>query len=287
MRGGGVRGGGVNLALTQGWAGAALPAAAGPTLAQVMARVPQRSAVPRWNFQWAFDHYEDTILTLAQAYGARRLCEIGGGRDPAFGAQAMANLKIDYTISDIDAGELALAPAGFRTACFDIAGDPAAPGFPAANSYDLMFSRMVFEHVGDVEKAWTNVHRLLRPGGVGLAFFPTLYAWPFVLNHLIPESASQKLLALFSREDRSADGGNPKFPAVYDWTYGSQRKLAPMLKRAGFSQIEVVPFWGHDYLRKIPVARNIDDAWTRACVALDLRLQTTYAFVLVRKDEAA
>lgn len=253
------------------------------TLADVLADMPDRSAAPRWHFQWAFDHYEASILTLARQFGLTRLCEIGGGRDPAFGLAQVQSLGLDYTINDIDQRELDLAPAGFRTACFDIAGPPAE--FEArAGSQDLIFSRMVFEHVQDVERAWHNVHTLLAPGGVGLAFIPTLYAWPFLLNHLVPEGVSGRLLRLFSREDRSADGGNPKFPAIYDWAFGSQRKLAPMLERAGFRDILVVPFWGHDYLRGIPILRECDDAYTRLCVARDWRLQTTYAYVIVRKS---
>ncbi len=252
------------------------------SLASVMARVPARSDASQWHFQWAFDHYEATILTISEALGLRRLCEIGGGRDPAFSLAQIEPRGLDYTINDIDQRELDLAPAGFRTACFDVAGPPDMFQ-PHVGSQDLVFSRMVFEHVAGVEQAWRNVHTLLAPGGVGLAFIPTLYAWPFLLNHIIPESASSGLLKLFSREDRSSEGGNPKFPALYDWAYGSQSKLAPMLNRAGFDDVHVVPFWGHDYLRRIPLLRNIDDAYTRLCVARDWRLQTTYAYIIVRK----
>lgn len=254
----------------------------GLSLRTVVEQVPVRSAAPRWHFQWAFDHYEATILTLARSLRLRRLCEIGGGRDPAFTREQVERFGLDYTINDIDQQELDRAPDGFRTACFDVAGPP-EQFRERAGSQDFVFSRMVFEHVAGVEQAWRNVHTLLSPGGVGLAFIPTLYAWPFLLNHMMPEAASSRLLRLFSREDRSDDGGNPKFPALYECAYGSQRKLAPMLARAGFEDIHVVPFWGHDYLRRVPVARTIDDAYTRLCVSRDWRLQTTYAYIIVRK----
>lgn len=253
------------------------------SLASVLESVPANSPAERWHFQWAFDHYEATILTIAESLALKRLCEIGGGRDPAFSLKQIEPLGLDYTINDIDQRELDRAPAGYRTACFDIAG-PAEDFLSHAGSQDLVFSRMVFEHVAGVEQAWRNVHTLLAPGGVGLAFIPTLYAWPFLLNHLMPEAASARLLNLLSREDRSSDGGNPKFPAVYDWAYGSQHKLAPMLRRAGFVDVHVVPFWGHDYLRRVPFVRDLDDAYTRLCVARDWRLQTTYAYIIVRKS---
>jgi hypothetical protein len=78
---------------------------------------------PDWHSQWAWDNYESTILALAQHYGLRRVCEIGGGRDPLYSAEQAHRRGLELTVNDIDAGELALTPAGLKTACFDIAGN--------------------------------------------------------------------------------------------------------------------------------------------------------------------
>lgn len=236
---------------------------------------------PRWHSDWAWDNYARIIPALAERFALRRLCEIGGGRDPLFKLEQTRAIGLDYTINDIDPGELALAPDAFGKACFDIAGDlstlPVLPG-----PYDMMVSRMVFEHVADVERAWSNIHALLAPGGVALCFFPTLYAWPFALNHVIPEKLSRTLLhAVFPGR---ADGGeDPKFPAVYDWCFGSERKLRPMLARAGFRDILVQPFWGQHYLGRFPVLRDIDAGLDRLLARLDWRFFTSYAYVIVRK----
>ena len=48
---------------------------------------------------------------------------------------------------------------------------------------------MVFEHVEDGQRAWANLYQLLAPGGVALAFVPTLYSVPFVINWLLPDKA--------------------------------------------------------------------------------------------------
>ena len=236
---------------------------------------------PRWHSDWAWDNYETIIPALARHFGLKHLCEIGGGRDPLFGVEEAAAHGLRYTINDIEQGELDLAPKGIEKACFDIAGDlwtqPDLPG-----PYDLMVSRMVFEHVADVEKAWNNVHALLAPGGVALCFFPTLYAWPFVLNHIIPEKLSHALVhALFP--NRRDGGGDPKFPAVYSWCYGREAKLRPMLEKAGFSDIVVQPFWGQHYLARFPVLRNIDAGLDKLLARLDWRLFTSYTYVIVRK----
>lgn len=236
---------------------------------------------PRWHSDWAWDNYDKIIPAISRHFGLKHMCEIGGGRDPLFRQDEARALGLEFTINDIDPGELALAPDGYKKACFDISGDlwtlPQQPG-----PYDLMVSRMVFEHVADVEKAWNNVHALLAPGGVALCFFPTLYAWPFVINHIIPETLSHKIVhALFP--NRRDGGGDPKFPAVYDWCYGRESKLRPMLAKAGFSDIHVQPFWGQHYLARFPVLRNVDAALDRLLARLDWRLFTSYTYVIVRK----
>ena len=97
-----------------------------------------RELAPDWHSQWAWDNYEETILGLTQKFGLRRVCEIGGGRDPLFTAEQAKRRGIDLIVNDIDAGELALTPAGLRTARFDIAGDlselSTAVGFQASGA---------------------------------------------------------------------------------------------------------------------------------------------------------
>lgn len=237
---------------------------------------------PHWHSAWAWDHYESTILALAQHYGLRRVCEIGGGRDPLFTAEQAAARGIDLIVNDIDAGELALTPPGLKTARFDVAGDLSEPDV-ARGGYDMMVSRMVFEHIDGVEQAWSNIHALLAPGGVALAFFPTLWAPVFALNHVLPEKASRAIVhALFPL--RRDGGGDPKFPALYDWARGNPRLLTPMLNRAGFREVHVQPFWGHGYFDRMPGLRQVDHAFNALAAKTGWHFVTTYAYVLVRKD---
>lgn len=238
---------------------------------------------PDWHSQWAWDHYEPTILGLAHQFDLRRICEIGGGRDPLFSAGQAARHGLDLIVNDIDAGELALTPAGLKTARFDIAGDLSEPDV-ARGGYDLMVSRMVFEHVRDVERAWGNIHQLLAPGGVALAFFPTLWAPVFALNHVLPEKASRAIVhALFPA--RRDGGGDPKFPAFYDWCRGSRAILQPMLNRAGFRDVHIQRFWGTGYFDRMPGLKQADHAFNALSARIGWELVTTYAYVVVRKDK--
>jgi SAM-dependent methyltransferase len=236
---------------------------------------------PAWHSQWAWDHYEETIVALAQHFGLKRVCEIGGGRDPAFSAAEAQGHGFDLIVNDIDPGELELTPAGLETVCFDITGDLGKTGCQPG-SYDLMISRMVFEHLPDVRTAWQNIHGLLAPGGVALAFFPTLWAPVFTLNHILPETASRALVhALFPA--RRDGGGDPKFPAIYDWCRGNPDVLKPMLQDSGFRDIHIQPFWGHGYLERVPVLKQIDHAFNWLAAKTNTTFFTTHAYAMVRK----
>ncbi|MEJ8573724.1 class I SAM-dependent methyltransferase [Microbaculum marinum] len=235
---------------------------------------------PDLRSQWAWDNYKPTIEALSRTFGLRRLIEIGGGRDPLFTPDEAAGLGIELTINDISEEELRHAPAAFSRARFDVAGDLGAAGL-YAGQYDLAFSRMVFEHVADGRRAWGNLCEVLAPGGVAIAFVPTLYALPYVANIVIPEAVSQRIVKMLYKH--RTDDEDPKFPAHYSWTYGSERKLVPMLRSVGFSEAVVVPFYYHDYFERIPVLRQIDNLANRVAAARDWRFLTSYAYIAARK----
>lgn len=236
---------------------------------------------PGWHSQWGWDHYEATILGLAHQFCLRSVCEIGGGREPLFTQEQAARNGIDLIVNDIDAGELALTGPGLRTARFDIAGDLSEPDV-RRGGYDMMVSRMVFEHVDGVERAWANIHELLAPGGVALAFFPTLWAPVFALNHVLPEKVSHAIVHTLFPARR--DGGrNPKFAALYDWCRGNPALLEPMLKRAGFAEIHVQRFWGHGYFDRMPGLKQADHVFNAVAARIGWNFVTTYAYVVVRK----
>jgi SAM-dependent methyltransferase len=232
-----------------------------------------------WN--WAWENYKSTIIAISREYGLRRHLEIGGGRDPLFLPNEIAELGFEVTLNDISAHELSLAAPSYRKVTCDIAGDNAAPTL-GEGCYDLAYCRMVMEHVPDVAKMWRNIHAVLAPGGMALSFFPTLYAPPYVLNRLIPENLSRSLLE-FVFPDRKPDGDNPKFPAHYDYCFSQTEKIAPMLRQAGFNDITILPFWGYSYFWKFPILKQVDAAFTRLAQSRDWRSVSSFAYVIVRK----
>ena len=236
---------------------------------------------------WAWDNYKPALIGFVEALrqagrcgedGRVRLMEIGGGRGPQFSPEEAKELGVALTVNDIDARELSLAPPGFATACFSIAGEVDRS---LLGQFDFIFSRMVFEHVKDAPRAWANVASLLAPGGVALAYHPTLYSPPFIVNWLTPEAFSARLLKLFFPWRH--DGDYPKFPARYEMCVAEPSAVAPKLKAAGFSEVLIAPFFGHGYLRAVPVAREIEGALHAWAERRDIRWLSSYAFTLARR----
>jgi SAM-dependent methyltransferase len=235
---------------------------------------------------WAWDNYIPTVLGLAQSLrqsgrcvdGLVRVLEVGGGRGPLLTPDEAVAAGIALTVNDIDAHELSLAPAAFNKAQFNIAGEIDASWH---GRFDLIISRMVFEHVRDAPRAWANARALLAPGGVALAFHPTLYAPPFVINRLFPEQLTARILRFFF-PNRHA-GSYPKFPALYEMCFSDPAKVEPILRQCGFSQVLIAPFWGHGYFRHFPGLREVETGLQWLAERNDWRMLSTYAYTIARR----
>lgn len=234
--------------------------------------------VPRAEDAWT--SLKPSLERIIQRNQVRRVLEIGGGRHPFFTVADARRLGFSLTVNDLDADELSHAPGEFGRLVLDIAADLDGADVQR-DTYDLIFSRMVFEHVRDAHKAWSNVHALLAPGGIGFTFVPTLFSPPFVLNRAMPEAITSRLLLMIDRT-RNPDE-IPKFPAFYQACRASERALTPMLTQIGFREVCVVPFFGTPYFPAIPVLKHVARAFDRWVERWDLRMFASYAYIVARK----
>ena len=217
----------------------------------------------RPDFRWAWENYQPVVKALSRRLGLKRLCEIGGGRNPLLSLEEVRALGASYAVNDISAGELALVPDGFATACFDVAGDRAA--LPTAQSFDLVFSRMVFEHVQDVATRPGATSTICwRRASSPLPSSPPSIRCPFLVNRLVPEWLSGAIVGrLYPHRDRN--GLVPQFKAYYDHCVSREAAIRAMLEGSGFADCAVIPFWGHDYYRGLPVLRDVAAQPQRPC----------------------
>ena len=229
--------------------------------------------------RWAWDNYQRVVEELCVRLHAKRIVEIGGGRDPLFTVERVERLGVEMTVNDISQGELEVLPKTYQTACFDVAGDISSVA-KLRGRYDLAFSRMVFEHVADGRQAWSNLHELLAPGGVALAFIPTLYAVPFIINKLLPDKLAASIVKLLFAN--RTDDEDPVFPARYSWCF-TDRRLERMLSGIGYREVVILPFYGHDYYESFPVVRDVNAWFTKMAQRNDWRALSSHAYIAVRK----
>jgi len=229
---------------------------------------------------WAVLNYKNIVRDLIQLTQAGTVLEIGGGRKPMFGEEAISQLGVRYTTSDILASELERAPDWVDKFVFDITTEDQSVLEAHRGRYDFAFSKWVMEHVRDYRRAYANIHSVLADGGMHIAWHPVLFSPPFVFNRLIPESLSRVLLrSVFPHRN---DEETPKFPAIYSGCRISPR-IRETIRAVGFRDVWQLPLYGHGYYSRIPALRDLHASASRALSKVDSTLLASYAFTIVRK----
>lgn len=206
--------------ISQAFAFAPIPATPADTLPALLGAAQiERSTENAWS------SLKPTLERLIRRLNAQAtVLEVGGGRHPFFSPDEAARLGMRLVVNDIDVDELGYAPGDFERTVFDIAKEIHRSDVEFG-CFDLVFSRMVFEHVKDARRAWSNVYELLAPGGVGFAFVPTLYSPPFVANRLMPEFVTGRLVRMLDRSRNDAE--IPKFQPIIVPAARVRRACAP------------------------------------------------------------
>jgi SAM-dependent methyltransferase len=225
----------------------------------------------------SWDEFGLIAEQLVMRHRARRVCEVGGGANPAIDLAFVEKQNIDYVIMDVSASELSKAPAGYMTVQADIATERLGSG-----DFDLVLSRMVAEHVSDGKQFHRNVYELLREGGRAFHFFPTLYAFPFLVNKVLPEAITERVLRRLD-PGRAPEGRHAKFPTHYDWCRGPTTRQLERLRRSGFELEEYVGFFGHDYYMRFPRLHRLEMRKAAYLVKHPRPSLTSYAYVFLRR----
>jgi SAM-dependent methyltransferase len=176
--------------------------------------------------------------------------------------------------------ELEKAPKGYKKLVQDIE----AESFVPKDEFDLVVTKMMAEHLRNGRLFHKNIFSILRPGGVAIHYFPTLYALPFLLNRLLPERLSSFLVDIFVPRDRYQLG---KFPAYYSWCYGPTPSMLGMLTEIGYEIILYKGFFGHTYYTRIPVLRDLYEFYNQYLLKHPIPYLTSFAQIVLHKPENA
>lgn len=219
----------------------------------------------------------DWVLGLIDGHRCRSVLEIGSGANPTLSPQAVSERGLRYVANDIDAGEMAKADPAFDRWVGDI-----SQGAPAGmeDRFDLVFSRMVNEHVADGRAYHANIHQVLAPGGIAAHCFSTLYSLPFVVNRLLPESFSEAILGVFDPRDREKRG---KFRAYYSWSRGPSPRMVARFESLGFEVLRYVGYFGHGYYWRWPLVNRLEQWKARALVSSPVPSLCSFAMLIARK----
>jgi SAM-dependent methyltransferase len=232
--------------------------------------------------EWAHVDFTRRLLERLAGLAGGKVCELGGGARPAIEMAFLQQHNLECLVVDVSETELAKAPAGYAT----LVGDVSSAGFSTGahdGSYDLVFSRVLAEHVTDPHRFHANARRLLRPGGAAMHFFPTLWWPPFVANRLLPESLAERIL-LRLQPYRMKSGTVGKFPAYYRWCRGPTERQIARFATAGFTVEHCVAYFGESSHAPGEVLKRLNSAWTDYMLRHPSYVFTSYAAYTLRAE---
>ena len=116
--------------------------------------------------------YCSLIIKLCKDFNYTKICDIGGGANPYFSPDLIKEHNFDYHILDISETELEKAPLFYKN---KILMDISSTAINYNHQYQLMFSKMLAEHIVDAKQFHENIYKLLDNGGISMHFFPTRY----------------------------------------------------------------------------------------------------------------
>lgn len=229
----------------------------------------------------AWSTFKPLIRAIADEFDLNSWCDVGGGANPLFSLPEIRAMGKTYTVLDISSLELGKAPQELNKIQADITEAELSLG----QSFDLVFSQMLAEHVRDAESFHANIYNHLNSGGFAVHFFPTLYALPFLANRLIPERLGRRILSIVSPRDFYTFD---KFPAYYRWCRGPTRDQVEKFESLGYEVVEYRGFFGHSgYYRKLGIVKHVHSFLTDVLLRHPIPYFTSFSVVLLRKPHGA
>ncbi len=206
-----------------------------------------------------------------------KVLEIGAGASPYLDKETIKKYNLKYTISDIDSEQIRpeIDPY-YSIKIFDAGSEK------LDQTFDLILSHMVLEHIKSPEKFHDNIKKMLAPAGRSIHFFATKYGVPSISNTLLPSKFTEWIVYRLQKRDPKLEG---KFPAYYRQCYGPTASAKRWFKTQGYSIILYNGYLGHGYLYHVPVLNFIEQQWNKFIKKLASPYFTSNAILVLQKKE--
>jgi SAM-dependent methyltransferase len=220
-------------------------------------------------------------------------------RDTLMKEAIAANLRKEGRFLDAGCGQRMLLANLFKERCRLAVGvdleamggtGPGARGIRSdlgalplrASAFDVVALRSVSEHLRDPGSAFSEMARVLRPGGAAVILCPNKWYYSSIIGRILPESAAPRILKLiFGRNVYD------NFPTYY--RANTRRSVRRLASRAGLVMEKALPC-AHppDYLKLSPTLFRIGVWWDGITVRFGPLqwLAVSYLFVLRKPDRA-
>jgi SAM-dependent methyltransferase len=185
----------------------------------------------RWPYPLAqsfWRDYERTVAACAAEAPEPTIVDIGAGAETPYVRWLQDR---PYTVTGIDALEGALASNPDISVA--IQRDVCKEGLPRSLKAGIITSRMVLEHIPELERLTQEMFAALLPDGRVVHLFAGRYSLFAVLNRLLPPAVARRLLFVLRPSSREVGG----FEAYYDQTH--VRGVTRLFREAGFVQVDV------------------------------------------------
>lgn len=199
--------------------------------------------------------------------------DIGGGSNPLLTKDQVRNFH--YIVVDIDPNELAKANGDYyEKICTDIIKDN------KGLKCDLLISNMLLEHIIEPKFFHEACFEILRTNGKAVHFFATKFSPASIINTILPESLSRKLLYLIQKRNWEKEG---KFPAYYRWAMGPTKEQVLRFKSIGFEVCSYNGYLGSGYLKYNKKLSIIERIYNKIIINLNLPYFCSNAIVILKK----
>jgi SAM-dependent methyltransferase len=225
----------------------------------------------------AWTDFKETIYKKVLTGNCKDIAEIGGGANPLLSLDFVEKQKLLYHVIDVSPDELSKADTQYDKVILDLEKED----IEAGARYDFIFSRLTVEHIRDIRIFYTNVYKLLKPGGSACFFFACITTLPTISNYILPDFISSKIL-LFIQPFRTNEK-HGKFRAYYKWCFGPTKKNIRRLENLGFDVLSYTGYFGHSYYQRIPFLDFLEKRKTKFLLKHPNAYLCSYAHLLLKK----